>query len=319
VIYGNQEIFGDIPDTGKTLVAFRDYYKETSSPDPITKYRKLIRDLFYRNVLPNTGVLVRKHIYDVYGGFDCAFLRLHDYDFWVRTARYITVKHCGRTMCKWRWHRSNLSAGSSQRNLKYDSMVLDRILHMYSLKDLFPFYEKKDDQSSLSRCYFEMGRQYRRISSYSRAVNCLLEAIRLDFIKMAYYELLSIVTLFSHELTEEVRMRIPGSILYHAKLMLPELKGKTAIEKYGIASLNKKLGNLDRAREIFEKMAAAMEGKKKYNSLLPGIYFHLGEIDRLEKKYEAAKTMFERCIEIQPNHKKAARYLNENLNDEIPA
>ena len=304
VFYGNLLLCGDLQSTKYRFdphMRFRDYYQ---------KNEQLRDDLFYANRIPNPGTLVRKTVYDRHGPYDTRFLRLHDYEFWVRTASYIQVKHCRRIVCQWRWHDSNMSSGSVSRDLRYDMMLVDRMLELYTLEEIFPFFNRTDKKSALARCYCEIGRQYLHLGHHMKALAFLLKSLRLKPLANAYLEILELASTFPHLLAEGVKTEIPGELLQKARHILDHLQGKSNIQKYRIASLHKRLGNLDLARRKFTALTASLKGKKKYAHLLAGAYFHLGETGVMTKDFVMAREMFSQCLEIIPGHKKARHYFN---------
>ena len=304
VFYGNLLLCGDLRNTKYRFdprMGFRDYYR---------KKEQLRRDLFYANRIPNPGTLVRKAVYDRHGSYDTRFLRLQDYEFWVRTASRIQVKHCKRVVCQWRWHDSNMSSGSVSRDLKYDIMLVDRMLERYSLKELFPFFNRTDENSALARCWCEIGKQYHNLGHYIKALDYLLKSIRLKPLPKAYLEILLLASTFPHLLAEGVKTEIPGEVIRKAKHVLYQVQGKSYTEKYRIASLHKRLGDLGQAKRKFTALAASLKEKKKYAHLLAGAYFHLGELEVAVKDYTAARERFNHCLELIPGHKKARQYIN---------
>jgi glycosyltransferase involved in cell wall biosynthesis len=305
VFYGNLVLVGDLQNTKYRFdprMRFRDYYR---------KNEQLRRDLFYASRIPNPGTLVSKAVYDRYGLYDTGFLRLHDYEFWVRTAPYIQVKHCRRTVCQWRWHDDNMSSGSVGRDLKYDIMLVDRMLERYTLAELFPFFRRTDEQSARARCYYEIGRQYHHLGHFIKAMDYLLKSLRLKPLSKAYLELLELVSIFPRLLAEGVKTEIPPELIREAKRILFRTRGRSHLEKYRVASLHKRLGNLDLARQKFASLGEALAEKVKYAHLRAGACFQLGEIYVLQKEYTAARDKFNQCLDIIPGHKKARQYMEE--------
>jgi glycosyltransferase involved in cell wall biosynthesis len=301
VVYGNLELFGLIGHYPVDKLVYPNYYRKNTA---------LLLDLFHGNRIPNPGVMVKKVVYETYGKYDTRFLRLHDYEFWVRTAPHITVKHCLQKVCRWRWHDSNMSSGSVNRDLKYDSMIIDRYLELYPLSGIFP-YVHEGDRRSHARAYFEIGRRYRKVSDYAKAVDYLLKSLRLNPLPSAYIEILLLAVTLSHLLPAEVKAKIPRPLLDQARVCLQTTIGKTYEDKYTIASLHKRLGNLEPAGKAFAKLAKALQRTDKYPQLLAGVYFHLGELRFWEKEFTAARQMFAKCIRLRPDHGSAARYLQE--------
>lgn len=305
VFYGNQEIFGHIQSTSETSMVFRDYFK---------KNKILLQHLFFNNVIPDTGVMVRKQVYLNHGYYNCNFNRLHDYEFWTRTAPYINFKHCNAYMCKWRWHQGNMSTGSVQTNKKFNYMIVEKLLETYNFETLFPFYKGMEDKKSLAYCYLQIGKQYAKAASYPdaalKASQYLLQSVALKPFSETYFELLQLVTLQPEDKKQELMKMITDSLLEKAHRTLQNIKGRSITDKYKIASLNKRLGYSEKAELCFTKLIPIL---KKYNksTLLAGVYFHLGEIYHSRDDIHTAKDYFQKCTLINPLHQKAKAYLNQ--------
>jgi TolA-binding protein len=85
------------------------------------------------------------------------------------------------------------------------------------------------------------------------------------------------------------------------------------MEKYNIASLNKRLSHLDIAEKKFTRLCQRLDRspKPRHLRLLAGAYFHLGEIYRETNKKEQAKDMFLKTLGKNPCHRKAKEYLGQ--------
>jgi len=76
---------------------------------------------------------------------------------------------------------------------------------------------------------------------------------------------------------------------------------------YRFASVLKKMEKWEEAREYFEKLQRpGVESK-----LMPGVYFHLGEILIINGEREKALEHFKMCLTLNPEHNKARQYINE--------
>ncbi|MGE5343236.1 MAG: glycosyltransferase [Candidatus Omnitrophota bacterium] len=313
VIYGNFEIFGHIQNSNETRLIFRDYYK---------KNRVLVQHLFFKNVLPDGGVLLRKNVYDRYGGYDCNFNRLHDYEFWIRTAPHLNFKHCNRYICKWRWHQGNMSAGSIRTDKQFNYMIMEKLLATYDPEAFFPFFKGRNDPKSLAHFNLQIGKQYARAAAYPEAAEksfrYLVESIELHPCKEAYFELLHLIASQSEERKNDFEARVSSSLLHQCHRITRMIKGRGWMDRYKIASLNKRLGNMDIAESRFLALARLLIRATDRVKLLPGVYFHLGEINYIQGKREAAKDYFDRCLSMNPLHHKARQYMEETLRATSP-
>lgn len=305
VFYGNLQLFGDIKNNDSPHMHFKDYYKK----NPL-----LLSQLFFSNRIPNPGTLVCKDAYQRYGGYHLQFHRLHDYEFWIRTALHLTFKHCPKLVCRWRWHDSNMSSGSVQTNKKFNYMIVEKLLETYNFETLFPFYKGMEDKKSLAYCYLQIGKQYAKAASYPdaalKASQYLLQSVALKPFSETYFELLQLVTLQPEDKKQELMKMITDSLLEKAHRTLQNIKGRSITDKYKIASLNKRLGYSEKAELCFTKLIPIL---KKYNksTLLAGVYFHLGEIYHSRDDIHTAKDYFQKCTLINPLHQKAKAYLNQ--------
>lgn len=103
------------------------------------KGAELRAELLFANHVPNPGALVRRSAYESFGGYNEDFSRAHDFEFWSRLAGRAGFKHLDRTVCRWRWHHSNMSTGSVKRDHSYEVRVMKRILAESDLEELFAF------------------------------------------------------------------------------------------------------------------------------------------------------------------------------------
>ncbi len=93
--------------------------------------------------------------------------------------------------------------------------------------------------------------------------------------------------------------------------VLSKKRRKTPIDYYHLASLYKKNDDYLRSEKLFKIVLS----KKANNTLKSGAYFHLGEIKLSEGNKNKALEYFRKCMEYNPNHKKAREYLdNEKQN-----
>jgi glycosyltransferase involved in cell wall biosynthesis len=99
--------------------------------------------MFTHNPIPNPGSMVRKSLYNNFGGYDESFLRAHDYEWWSRVAQTAVFKHVGVTVTKWRWHDTNMSSGTVKIDTSYDLKIVNTLLKKHTLEELFPDFKWK--------------------------------------------------------------------------------------------------------------------------------------------------------------------------------
>jgi len=93
--------------------------------------------------------------------------------------------------------------------------------------------------------------------------------------------------------------------------ILEEKRNKKVTDIYKTASLYKRLGDFDRAEELF----LGLLEKTSHFHTLSGIYFHLGEMAHRREQFSEAAAYFETCIGINPYHAKAGEYLTSLRGD----
>jgi hypothetical protein len=72
----------------------------------------LIAALFERNQIADGGALIRFDCFAKAGGYDVAFPKAHDYDFWSRLAGRAVFNYDENVGYLWRWHGRNMGVGS---------------------------------------------------------------------------------------------------------------------------------------------------------------------------------------------------------------
>jgi glycosyltransferase involved in cell wall biosynthesis/Tfp pilus assembly protein PilF len=100
---------------------------------------KLLSDLIIENRIPNVAVLVRKSCYDKVGGYNPAFPRAHDYEFWTRLAPVATMKSIQADTAIYRRHEESLSKLRGQADTSYEATAAKAMLARHELRALFPF------------------------------------------------------------------------------------------------------------------------------------------------------------------------------------
>lgn len=77
-------------------------------------------------------------------------------------------------------------------------------------------------------------------------------------------------------------------------------------EKYGIASVYKRLHQYDESKRLFEEIAVSGDVEK-----FPGLWFHLGEMALIHNQKKTAEQYFKKCLKSCPDHQKALNFLAE--------
>jgi FkbM family methyltransferase len=84
-------------------------------------------------------------------------------------------------------------------------------------------------------------------------------------------------------------------------------KGKNTLDIYRVASVYKSMNRLDLAEKWFKKLLGM---SVDHLQIIAGVYYHLGEIQYFKQNWPGAKEYFKKCFELNPGHKKAAKYLD---------
>jgi glycosyltransferase involved in cell wall biosynthesis len=111
--------------------------RELKYPNFYNQNALLLNRFLFGCALPDGGSLIRRRLYQNFGGYNLDFRRAHDYEFWSRVVNKVTVKHIGSFVYKWRWHESNMSSGSVDFDTSYDIKIKNKILKLHSLKELY--------------------------------------------------------------------------------------------------------------------------------------------------------------------------------------
>ncbi|MGD1019103.1 MAG: glycosyltransferase [Verrucomicrobiia bacterium] len=109
---------------------YRDYYGWRDT---------LLSDTIIENRIPNGAALVRKSCYDKVGGYNPAFRRAHDYEFWTRLVPVATMKSVHADTFIYRRHEESLSRLRQPADTCYEANAVKAMLARHELRALFPF------------------------------------------------------------------------------------------------------------------------------------------------------------------------------------
>lgn len=109
----------------------------------------------------------------------------------------------------------------------------------------------------------------------------------------------------SYEKKRDKTMR--NKYLKKSLKILDKKKNKQSVEIYMMASIYKRLFDYKRSLLWFKKLF----NMKSVSNLIPGVYYHLGEIDLHKKNFKNAKICFNRCLNLNKNHLKAKERLEQ--------
>lgn len=129
VIYGEMLICDvDMKPTG--AVKTREWHGRSDA---------LIAALFQQNEMTDGGSLVRRESILRAGGYNPAFPKGHDYEFWTRAVAHTVFKRDPQVGYYWRWHGRNMGVGSGA-NPYQDAHVriIDGMVRRFTPAQLFP-------------------------------------------------------------------------------------------------------------------------------------------------------------------------------------
>ncbi len=297
VLYGNKLVIGNVLNNNRRKWVFKDFYN---------KNEDLLAGLITNNLLPNTGVIVKKSIYEKFGAYNTDFIRVHDYEFWARVALDVKFKNCNKFVVKWRWHDGNMSTPSVYKDLKYESMVLDLILEKYELKQIFYNYNWDNENRSFAKAYYNISKAYKKWGQSVKSLKYLEKSIKYFPTNSSYLLLLN---LYHFRLAESEKKKILESLLNLALTNTLKIKGRKINEKYVIASILKCRGKHNLSMMRFSEIEKKIENIEKFKELLSGVYFHKGDIFFKMNDLINAEKYFTKTISLNPEHKKAKEML----------
>lgn len=160
VYYGNLQVTDENLAPGQDL-KYEDWYNRNN---------ELVAALFMSNCVPNPGTLVRRSCYERFGLYDNAFKRAHDYAFWCQISQNAVFKHIGSTVCKWRWHKSNMSSGSVDIDFSYDARIARNMLERHTIRELFPGLDWADEKQCLITAFMLIGNLFLTRNDFKSAI-----------------------------------------------------------------------------------------------------------------------------------------------------
>jgi len=130
----------------ETLGNEKQYFAMINHP-PATWLHQVI----HGNFISNPGCCVRRSLYKRVGGYDPAFLRAHDYEFWSRA---VGVAHIMFTACcniSYRLHDGNLTGMGKPVDMSWEYRIFNALIKRYPLKALLPNYRPGERQQVVAR------------------------------------------------------------------------------------------------------------------------------------------------------------------------
>lgn len=169
-------IYGDLIVTDSNLLP----QKELNYIDWSNKNNLLLSNLFNGNYIPNPAVCIHKDVYDAFGGYNIAFTRAHDYEFWTRIAKFVKIKKINHKTCLWRWHSNNLSAETKQIDTSFEAKIVHNMLENYSLEELFIDLDWKNKSDALTQAYLAITKRFIILKDYNNALKYAQKAYEIS-------------------------------------------------------------------------------------------------------------------------------------------
>ncbi|WP_167590576.1 glycosyltransferase [Oceanidesulfovibrio indonesiensis] len=98
--------------------------------------QELLAAMVFRNSVPDGGSLIKKSMYDRFGGYDPDFPRAQDYEWFARIAGRAAFMHVGRNTAIWRILDAQLRYPGPKSNL--GAKVVKRLLEQQPLEKMVP-------------------------------------------------------------------------------------------------------------------------------------------------------------------------------------
>ena len=166
IVYGDLQSFDEQGDN--KIYPREDHYRD----------QHLLSKMLQGNVIPNGGTLVRKELYNMFGGYDEDFRRAHDYEFWTRVVKFAVIKHSGIISYRWRWHDSNISTGVETTDTSFEAGIVKKICHRHSMAELFPGLDWTDPNKSSAIAWRIVGLYLQNYLDFDNAITAYEQALK---------------------------------------------------------------------------------------------------------------------------------------------
>ncbi|MBF0227514.1 MAG: glycosyltransferase [Desulfobacterales bacterium] len=152
LIYGNIKCFDHY--TGNTIRIW-------NSIDWSSNPKSMLKALLESSIIPNPGVLIKKEIFKNAGKYCELLPRAEDYEFWVRSAKYLKPKKINDIVCLYRIKSTNLSKGIIS-DTSVESYIIRSLIYHNSIEEIFYDFDWSKPEKS-------------RVDSYLLIVKALFE------------------------------------------------------------------------------------------------------------------------------------------------
>lgn len=159
VFYGDLEVI----DAERITLGHRHYQN-------LAQRRHLFAQLLSCNLVPMPGTMVKRTVFADVGGYDENLQIAEDYDLWLRiVAAGKSFVHSGRTVVRYRWHGSNLSA--DRRAITQGELsIISRMIARHDLRELFPDLDWREESKSFALAFALLSQVFRQRGDVESAV-----------------------------------------------------------------------------------------------------------------------------------------------------
>ncbi len=166
IIYGDLEMYTDQDFSKSHRYHYADHHKDQS----------LLTKIVQGCIIPNGGTMVRKELYNRFGGFDESFRRAHDYEFWSRAVTLASLKHSGILAYRYRWHDSNLSLGSV--DMSFEAAIVTKLCNRFNMSDIFPDLEWANRDQATAIAWIAVGLLLKKYHDFDNAIIAFEQALK---------------------------------------------------------------------------------------------------------------------------------------------
>jgi glycosyltransferase involved in cell wall biosynthesis len=165
--------------------------------DPRELYRGYILEkIFFDNVICYSSVLIRREVWNAYGGFDENLRASMDYELWLRLAASTYFDYCDEALVRYRTGHTNISKNKEQR-FTIALQIMDAFVRGH------PSVLPKSLIRQAFADTFVNWAYYVRDANYQRALNMYLHAIRWHPLHVRAYK--ALLTLHLRQLKRRPR------------------------------------------------------------------------------------------------------------------
>lgn len=106
-------------------------------------HEQMLMTLMFEDVVPNSGALIGRHVFERIGLYDLDFPRCQDYDLWARAALAgFRFGHNNKAICYFRNHQGNLANPLNvERQSEFHCRIVTKILAETKLERIFPMFD----------------------------------------------------------------------------------------------------------------------------------------------------------------------------------